>query len=347
MLKAVSIKNFRGLNHVEIESASQVNLLVGDNGSGKTSVLEAMLLALSSQTEAAIRVRTYRGFEAAFSGTPESVERALWGDIFCNGNMSNPISVALDGDGVFNRSLQITRNAESETVLSFKSESSVNDGITFTWTNHRNENFSVRPKITNEGLKLPVAFQEKNLSFYFPATMNPNSVETAQRFSDISQSNNSENFLKLFKKEYKWIEDISIELTGSIPSLFVKTIKREHRIPLPSVSGGINRIMSILLAIYGNPNSVVLIDEIENGQHYSHHDGIWRLIFDFLDMANSQLFVTSHSKECIDSLFRVATGAKKNRVSLHQMEREKNNIYIRSFGGGDAVLALMHGEEIR
>ena len=46
-LKSVSIKNFKGVKNMEIEFTPKVNLLIGDNGAGKTSVLEAIAVALS------------------------------------------------------------------------------------------------------------------------------------------------------------------------------------------------------------------------------------------------------------------------------------------------------------
>ena len=42
--KNIAIKNFRGIDHLEIDDFSRVNILLGQNGSGKSSVLECLLL---------------------------------------------------------------------------------------------------------------------------------------------------------------------------------------------------------------------------------------------------------------------------------------------------------------
>lgn len=46
-LEHVSIKNFKGVENMELEFTPGVNLLIGDNGVGKTSVLEAIATGLS------------------------------------------------------------------------------------------------------------------------------------------------------------------------------------------------------------------------------------------------------------------------------------------------------------
>ena len=45
-LKHLSIQNFKGLVHCEVDLEPGFNLLIGDNGKGKTSILEAASVAL-------------------------------------------------------------------------------------------------------------------------------------------------------------------------------------------------------------------------------------------------------------------------------------------------------------
>jgi AAA15 family ATPase/GTPase len=47
MFKSITIKNFRGIKELTIDDFKQVNLFVGANNSGKTSVLEALFIALN------------------------------------------------------------------------------------------------------------------------------------------------------------------------------------------------------------------------------------------------------------------------------------------------------------
>ena len=43
-IERLNIEHFRGINRLALENLNHVNIIAGDNNSGKTSVLEAMLL---------------------------------------------------------------------------------------------------------------------------------------------------------------------------------------------------------------------------------------------------------------------------------------------------------------
>ena len=66
--KNIEIKNFRGIDHLKIDDFSRVNILLGQNSSGKSSVLECLLLMMGMsnpdlpQTINSIRSRNYSGF---------------------------------------------------------------------------------------------------------------------------------------------------------------------------------------------------------------------------------------------------------------------------------------------
>jgi AAA15 family ATPase/GTPase len=42
ILNSIQIKNFRGFDNLDIDGFSQINLFIGRNNSGKSSVLEAI-----------------------------------------------------------------------------------------------------------------------------------------------------------------------------------------------------------------------------------------------------------------------------------------------------------------
>ena len=45
-LKKILIQNFKGIENISLEFKKGINLLIGDNGAGKTSVLSAVVVAL-------------------------------------------------------------------------------------------------------------------------------------------------------------------------------------------------------------------------------------------------------------------------------------------------------------
>ena len=61
MLSKLRIDGFRGIRDLEIDRLSQVNLIVGDNNCGKTSMLEAIQLLRSGSAANIYRVARHEG----------------------------------------------------------------------------------------------------------------------------------------------------------------------------------------------------------------------------------------------------------------------------------------------
>src|SRR5262249_48001630 len=72
-------------------------------------------------------------------------------------------------------------------------------------------------------------------------------------------------------------------------------------VPLPFMGEGMRRVLSIVLAIANAQGGIVLIDEIENGLHYSVQKQVWQAIGAAARQANVQIFATTHSWECIQA----------------------------------------------
>ena len=109
MIRSLTVKNFRCFEALRVENCKRLNVLVGDNGGGKTAFLEAIFLALGTSAEVATRFRGYRGVDHSFNAAPPRIEEAMWGGIFRNHNFAKPVVIELDGDGLDNRTLIITR----------------------------------------------------------------------------------------------------------------------------------------------------------------------------------------------------------------------------------------------
>ncbi|MBF0613700.1 MAG: AAA family ATPase [Magnetococcales bacterium] len=71
------------------------------------------------------------------------------------------------------------------------------------------------------------------------------------------------------------------------------------RTSLSTLGSGINRLLPIILAMVNADAGVVLLDEMENGLHWTVHYQLWRILFHLANQLDIQLFATTHSKDCI------------------------------------------------
>lgn len=70
-IESINIGHFRGIHNLAVESLNHINIIAGDNNSGKTSVLEALLLLRNPNDFTNIlRLARMRDTNTFFSGTP-------------------------------------------------------------------------------------------------------------------------------------------------------------------------------------------------------------------------------------------------------------------------------------
>ena len=82
MLDSLLIKNFRSLEHLEVPKLGRVNLMVGKNNSGKSTVLEALRILFSEEGRQALldaNDRDLRRYEEALQEQIQAVRSALQG----------------------------------------------------------------------------------------------------------------------------------------------------------------------------------------------------------------------------------------------------------------------------
>jgi len=83
--------------------------------------------------------------------------------------------------------------------------------------------------------------------------------------------------------------------------------------------------MAIGLGVVGGKDGLTLIDEIENGIHYSAQPKLWRMIFETARELNTQVFATTHSYDCVQAFEEVAQGYARSESMLVSLRRREEN----------------------
>jgi predicted ATPase len=354
MIKSIKVENFKCYRELSIDNFRKFNVIVGDSASGKTALLEAIFLALAGGPEITARYRLWRGYMQPIGGTTRDIEEAVWRDLFYGLDMKRAISIALEGSARDNRSVRIYRRASSLILPTKKGRQNKGStsqlvvsgtGLTFEWTDSDGVKHPYSPKISSAGLELPGADEDLSGFFFFSSSVISSPQENATRFSALNKKKRSA-FVDSIRSEFPWIQDITTESRAGIASLDVEVSGVDGSLPLGAVSSGINKLISVLLALASQAGFVTLIDEFENGVYFQRYQQYCQALLKFAYESDGQLFITTHSDQFLKAL--IAAGSEHiDDISLIRAERGDNGSTVSVLDGEQFRDTILYGGEVR
>lgn len=342
--KNITIKNFRGIKSLELKKLSRINLLLGKNSSGKSSILEAIfLLTGSDNPNLILSIDLFRNiihntaddFAFIFNNLNYSNEPEISADLTsdkCHRNLKIKPNYSLsDGikgaSGISTDSLFENQVNSIELISSFKTNHSPKI-INFS-------NISIGKNIDGTP-KFNIKLDSKSKPFVgalFDGTMNFNARDIYERLNSIIIDKKKNEVIEGLKFINNNIVDISL---GSGNMIYVDLGDKFNKlVPLNLLGDGAIKITRIILNLNYIRNGVLLIDEIENGLHYTILDEVWGIILKLSEKLKVQVFLTTHSKEAIESLNRCLNKAEfkssENLISAYTINKNSQNEMLASY----------------
>lgn len=307
MIPSFEIKNFRLFKHLVIDKLARVNLITGKNNVGKTCLLESLIIYTSKVSTKMIKSKF---FDLQKISSELSISIQI---LFHYEKVNKEIILGPDSNEKENLSIK---------YIYYYDEWDENK-TTFTRHIINHKNTVVLKK--DPGLK--IHFHRKNA--IIPLDVNINKLIDSETFLieepiipwiAISSSGIDDKIgldlwdkiaLNPLKEEvYKGLHLISPQIEG-IDSVgrtdkvnerhfVVKLSDFDYPIPIEIVGEGVRRLLGIFLAIVNCKEGIVVIDEIENGIHYSIQPKLWKLILELAERLDVQVFATTHSWDSVE-----------------------------------------------
>ncbi len=104
------------------------------------------------------------------------------------------------------------------------------------------------------------------------------------------------------------VEDLAYIASRGDARLALLKFRGQGRIPLRSMGDGLTKLFHIALAVASASKGVLLIDEFENGLHWSVQEKLWVAIDRAAREFNVQVFSTTHSRDCIEGFTSAVKG---------------------------------------
>jgi len=370
MLKELRIDGYRGFKSFEMSGLAQVNLVVGMNNSGKTALLEAIELLSSPgypvwQLLGPLR-RRGESFPDEEGTTARNIEYDV-GHLFYGHKPDIGSLFAVEANTTrghdFVRATIVAPDKESQVRL-FEDYSIEEDDF-----HTRSLAIGLESSLIRDPLVLPLTFRgglSHGVLRYFPRPTVPEETGRETTFL-TTDSLTSQDVAQYWKSIALTVEenlvvqalrilDGNIERVafvgaphGFVPGgrggLLVKYQDSDYPIPIGSLGDGMWRMFSIAVALIRSRGGVLLVDEIDTGLHYSTMHEMWWLVLQTAERLDVQVFATTHSSDCINSLASVCRGGRPEQVSMQRLE-EGNGMAV-SYSKDEIWSAAQHGIETR
>lgn len=356
MIKSLKISNFRCFDELSLNDFRRVNILVGQNAAGKTALLEAIRLALGGTPQVALGLNNNRGIH--YFGIAQSRDQfeALWNSLFYKFEANRTISTGVHDTEGHSATLKIAYDPSKSVTLTQSQNSVSAPGtiipIKFDRSSFAGELSTLYGTVQPQGqgqLNLEGGIELGSAIEFFNSSWLLNAQQNAQWFSQLSLENREREVVEAVKKEFDpLITDLQVlSLTQFAPGAVYATVPFiQSKIPVSLLSAGITKFFSILSAILYRRNGVVLIDEVENGLYYGRLPALWQTLLRLAKENDTQLFVSTHSYECLQALLPTIA-ENENDFTLLRAERNNGSSKISQFSGSEFEAALSRYGEVR
>jgi AAA15 family ATPase/GTPase len=367
MIESLKITNFKNLNGVNIPKLSQINLISGKNNVGKSTLLEAIAIYFDNRNVFEIlQERDEISLSQRYENELEIIERNIdsFSSLFTNRVYEDNAIEIEDKDNIL--SIKFARYYETrikdnggDTIFKREFLNSNTDIIPYNEIetaiifSRQGENELTFP--LNRALTEFLVRQNLMKNSYGVIKINTNSLkeELMRNLYDKIALSEKEDYLiealKIIEPKIERLAFIGERRFREIVRPIVKLEGSNKRFPLKSMGDGVNHILSIILALVNCENGCLLIDEIDNGLHYSVQENLWRVIFDLAKKLNIQVFATTHSNDCINSFTEVLK--EENNASIggfYRMQKRKSGkIELVEYNAEELNSVSEHNIEIR
>jgi putative AbiEii toxin of type IV toxin-antitoxin system len=321
MYETFTIEYLRGFKHLTLDKLTTINLISGRNNTGKTALLEALFLhaAGAHAGEFALTALTPIRTGAAPALDPTG-NTDPWTPFFLNQDPYNTIKLAGDPHrDTVTLEISIPPSRRPRNILSYAQPGQASPTYSLDVSVQR-DNKNKRDYLQTVGAKAVspatpllgnVALQFAGLDFKLdpPAEVLVPAVistarsrapqqELARRYSNLKMQGREGDFLAAMRVIEPRLQSIEVLVANGQPTLHVD-IGIGPPLPLQLLGEGSVTLADIISAMFEVRNGVVLIDEIENGVHYSILPELWFHLGRAARQAKVQVFATTHSRECV------------------------------------------------
>lgn len=355
MLNSLYVHNYRLFREFEVPKLRRLNVFVGRNNVGKTSLLESLRLLHESehhlQTTPQATVRDIKADEHRVDVTKDILGKPHFS------GLKRDHSILIEGrherDGVVKLEIILRDKKEEdisqsqENLQRLRSGNFPRPGAVLRY--NQNGRNSVKTSVQEDSdSSLEIQDTSNNDSSGRVVLIAPNNQDQhmdAIHLAELRKQRKTEMITDLLKSVEPRLARIEDRSSSSISTICVD-IGLNELLPLSAIGNGITQVFRILIAILSCPRGIVLIDEIENGLHHSILPNLWNAINEASKESDVQIVSTCHSYECVSAM---QGAVEEEDFYVYRLQRQNDGPRIECIAIEPQVLrtAIEYGMEIR
>jgi AAA15 family ATPase/GTPase len=329
MISNLELKQFRGLEHIKFENLGRVNLIMGGNNLGKTSILESLVLLCGDKNQLTELPTTFRELPQKGNDAVAS----FWKLLIKNERI-NEFRIISDSG-----SIEGCETTQGQWAFSRFPSDGHNHGIGVA--------FESNATVSIKNYKAPFHLSILSTKQKDPAVIS----ELYNRIAPLNPDNEAklENLLRnsieprLRRLRYARPE-------GTQTHLVYADLGEGKMIPFTQLGQAFARTLQVYCEIFAQRPKILLIDEVENGLYYEGMEDYWKGLMAVLEDQDVQLFATTHSRECMEAAYRAAKDIPSDPLRYLRLDRRIDDpakIVATTFGKAEMATAIEFNLEMR
>ena len=361
-IESLKLERFRAFRALSVDGLGRVNLIIGKNNTGKSSLLEGLRTVA---TDAAIEtLRDMLRYREEYASTPDDDSSRqqsplLFSALFhgfpdLSANIE-PLVLSANGKD-YDTSVSVyvnwlSREPDKEGNLRFVEHSPDDpEGSAFLIVSTSD---AIRRYKLDDLRDRPLSVRGSSTSSSDCCFVGPYSgmrtTELGKLWDDIALTDDEAvvvDALRIIDPQVSKVTMVEGDGARGRRTAIVRTDQIPHPVPLRSFGDGMNRLFSIVLNLVNSRGKTLLVDEFENGLHHSVQLDAWRIIFRLAHTLNVQVFATTHSWDTIET-FQRAAGETPDTGVLIRMTRRGEDIVPTVFTEDEVAIATRERIEVR
>ena len=379
LLADFSIEGFFGLKNLSISRLGRATLLVGRNGVGKTTVLDALRLFASRAVPIEIERLLKRREELLLVELGEGHEMTipdLMALFFGRSRIGNPeFAIGPKDDLLRIRRCEWEDLSSKERKTLEKTAYNANQEAQFLRVKFQRctvilariipteilddtqlSIFSFRSRRPDRLQRIGSADWEQMVHFDSLGPGLPDNSDMARHWDRLALTDKEEILTSalnlILEREVERVAVIGDSKERGFASshsrrLVVKFPGHPSPVPLKSLGDGVTRMCGVALALANCRGGLLLIDEVENGIHESIQQSFWRMLLTTARKNKSQVFATTHSWDCVSGFARASEELDGIEGALVRLEQDGDDIRTVEYSRKDLTSVAEQGIEVR